>query len=842
MEREKIAFHIDECRYRDWDERALCLVGWVLDMSGKMPELALFGESGERLSLAEAERLTRPDVAAGYPQMPSEACLGFRLRIPEAESLAGEKGQLRLCALLGGQSTGLWSADAQEIREIRREQMMQLHMDRQEVIYGTLLIIEGWALMQRGSLQIQITDGQGRPVPAKLTRGRRPDVVEGQNLPEVYREQEMGFRAQIKVSEIPGRELILLFEGDTGEEKVQKRCTIDVKQLCRENSPMGRRKKVLAWENRGENLAYLKKKGLREFVRYVDVRAGIVTGDYEQWLARHRAGRRELAAQRRQSFPYRPRLSVVIPLYETPLPFLKEIVDSVRRQSYQNWQLVLADGSKSTEVQNFIRKRYGREKRICYRRLEENGGISENTNRALELAKGEYLLFADHDDVLAPEALYEIVKAINQSARTSGRPAEVLYTDEDKLSMDGRHYFEPNLKPDYNLFRLRENNYICHLFAVQKTFLDEVGFFRKEFDGAQDFDLILRCCERARQVVHIPKVLYHWRCHMESTAADPASKAYAYEAGRRAIEEHYARMGIRASVEMTERLGWYRSRVQVQGNPLVSVIIPNKDHIRDLELCLSSMDEKSTYRNFEVLVAENNSEEPETFAYYEQMVKKYPFVRLLTWEEGFNFSKINNFAAGQAAGEYLLFLNNDVEILSPGWIEEMLGICQQNTVAAVGAKLYYPDATIQHAGVVIGLGGIAGHLYCRAAGDEEGYMGRLVCVQEMSAVTAACMLVKKSFFDKVGGFDPDFAVAFNDIDLCMKLRSAGGRVVFTPYAQLRHYESKSRGLEDTPEKQLRFKKETKLFQEKWEEALAAGDPYYSPNLSLMEGDCRLREI
>ena len=486
-------------------------------------------------------------------------------------------------------------------------------------------------------------------------------------------------------------------------------------------------------------------------------------------------------------------------------------------------------------MKDFVEKHYGREERILYKKLEKNGGISVNTNAAIDMADGEYLMLCDHDDTLEPDALYEIVQAVNEKS------ADVIYTDEDKVSMDGQHYFDPNFKPEFNLFRLRENNYICHIFAVKKSLADKVGYLRSEFDGAQDYDFIFRCCEQAEHIAHIPKVLYHWRCHMDSTAADPESKKYAYEAGRNAIREHYQRLGIDARVEMTERPGWYRSQVKIQGNPLISIIIPNKDHIDDLELCLFSLTKKSTYRNYEVLVVENNSVQEETLAYYEKLTARYPKVRVLKWEKEFNYSAINNFAAKEAKGDYFLFLNNDVEILTPQWLEEMLQVCQQEKVAAVGAKLYYPDDTIQHAGVVLGLGGIAGHIMCRASREDPGYFGRMISVQEISAVTAACMMVRKSDFDAVGGFDETFQVAFNDIDLCMKFVAAGKKIVFTPYAELYHYESKSRGLEDTPEKQFRFDKEISRFKEKWGTRLEAGDPYYSPNLSVTEGDCSLRE-
>ena len=525
----------------------------------------------------------------------------------------------------------------------------------------------------------------------------------------------------------------------------------------------------------------------------------------------------------------------MIPLYNTPEEYLKELIDSVRAQTYTNWQLCLADGSEGSETRAFLNKKYRKENRITYKKLKENKGISENTNASMKLAAGEYILLCDHDDVLTPDALFHIAKAITE------QKADVIYTDEDKVSMDGKHYFEPNFKPDYNLFRLRENNYICHIFTFKRSLLEQTGTFRPEYDGAQDFDLILRCCEQAERIVHIPRVLYHWRSHMNSTAANPESKRYAFEAGKRAVEDHYRRLGIKAEVEMTDRPGWYRSHVAIDGEPMISIIIPNKDHIDDLDLCITSIEEKSTWKNYEILVVENNSEQKDTFVYYEELQRRYNNVRVLTWKKEFNYSAINNFAVRESRGEYLLFLNNDVEIITPSWMEEMLQICQQKGVGMVGAKLYYPDDTIQHAGVVLGLGGIAGHIMCKANRDEIGYMGRLVSVQEISAVTAACMMMKASVFCDAGGFDEELRVAFNDIDLCMQVRRMGEKIVFTPYAELYHYESKSRGLEDTPEKQLRFGKEVKCFKRKWERYLLKGDPYYSPNLSLKEGDCSLRK-
>lgn len=799
-------FSIDEERYDDRHGHVLSLDGWYSHPDRKTYGFELLGDGYDTVELPEIQRRERPDVAQALGCEFGDFLPGFTVQIPEVLKLAEKYQSLELFLRDGEERVSIWEISADELDELIKENLVEYHLDRVEILYDTMLEIQGWVVDQRGSVEVTVHQEDASLLDCRISRGRRPDVVERRNLDEEYKTQEIGFRISAALPEIKGREIILHFCGDS----VTKTYDIDIEELRKQNKPKG-------------------------FLSRLFGKESVAEGGYEAWLARHKVDKRTLRRQKHAAFAQKPLISIVIPLYCTPLPYLKELLESVRRQSYENWQLCLADGSPDDKAKEFIEKHYVREKRIVYRKLEENGGISTNTNEAVALAAGEYLMLCDHDDTLEPDALYEIVKAINDTG------ADVLYTDEDKVSMDGQHYFDPNFKPDFNLFRLRENNYICHIFVVKKSLTDETGFLRSEFDGAQDFDFILRCCEKAQKITHIPKVLYHWRCHMDSTAADPSSKAYAYEAGRKAVREHYQRLGIDAKVEMTERPGWYRSHVKVQGNPLISVIIPNKDHTDDLELCLFSMTRKSTYRNYEILIVENNSEKEETFEYYKKLPDRYPKARVLTWEKEFNYSAINNFAAKEAKGEYLLFLNNDVEILTPDWMEEMLQNCQQEDVAAVGAKLYYPDDTIQHAGVVLGLGGIAGHIMCRASREDPGYFGRMISVQEISAVTAACMMVKKSDFDAVGGLDETFQVAFNDIDLCMKFRAAGKKIIFTPYAELYHYESKSRGLEDTPEKQFRFDKEVKRFQEKWAQQLEMGDPYYSPNLSVTEGDCSLRE-
>lgn len=583
-----------------------------------------------------------------------------------------------------------------------------------------------------------------------------------------------------------------------------------------------------------KGFSYLKQYGFQEFKVRLSERFEKEEVDYNEWCKNDILTDEERKAQRERIWEYPPLISVVVPIYKTPEVFLRQMIESVTAQTYPHWQLCIADGSGDTAETKRIVDSYLSDKRIKYKILAENRGIADNTNAAMELADGDYIALFDHDDLLSENALYEVADRICKTG------AEIVYTDEDKVTSDLSERYQPNFKPDFNLDLLRSNNYICHLLVVKKTLLQEVGGQKKEFDGAQDHEFLFRCVEKAKGIEHIPKVLYHWRVHKASTADNPLSKKYAYDAGKRAVTEHIRRCGEEAEVTDTLFPGFYRAKYQVTGEPLVSIIIPNKDEKETLKKCLDSIKEKSTYRNYEIIIVENNSTGQEIFDYYKEIDGR-DGIRVVYWKSGFNYSALNNFGFTFAKGDYILCLNNDVTVITPDWLERMIGQCQRKEVGIVGVKLYYPDDTIQHAGVVLGLGGIAGHIMCRASREDPGYFGRMISVQEISAVTAACMMVKKSEFDSVKGFDETFQVAFNDIDLCMKFRASGKKIVFTPYAELYHYESKSRGLEDTPEKQFRFDKEVKRFQEKWAQQLEMGDPYYSPNLSVTEGDCSLRE-
>ncbi len=550
----------------------------------------------------------------------------------------------------------------------------------------------------------------------------------------------------------------------------------------------------------------------------------------------------EAAAQQNARFPQMVKFSILVPLYNTPEEFLREMIQSVTAQTYENWELCLADGSDGEhEYVGRIVKEYQEKDgkgRIVYKKLEKNEGISGNTNQCLLLATGEYIGLFDHDDILHPSVLYEYVKVINEKG------ADYIYCDETTFkSGDINKMLTMHFKPDYAIDNLRANNYICHFSVFARELLDGTELFRSRFDGSQDHDMILRLTDRARCVVHVPKLLYYWRSHPGSVAADIGAKPYAIEAAKGAVADHLRRHGFEhfqiTSTRAFETI--FKIRYQIIGSPLISIIIANRDHAEDLKRCISSILEKSTYENFEIIVVENGSTQQSIFDYYEEL-KANPRVSLVNFEGAFNYSAVNNLGARHARGEYLLLLNNDTQVITVNWMEELLMYAQRPDVGAVGAKLYYGDKTIQHAGVVLGLGAhrTAGHSHYGQHRDNLGYMGRLCYAQDVSAVTGACLLVKKTLYDQVGGLDESFAISLNDVDFCLKLRKLGCLNVFTPFAELYHLESVSRGLDDNGEKARRYNRESEQFRSKWKEVLDQGDPYYNPNFSLDRSDFALK--
>lgn len=561
-----------------------------------------------------------------------------------------------------------------------------------------------------------------------------------------------------------------------------------------------------------------------------------VDDPYQLWIIKNEPKPWELEECRRRAdnFGYKPKISIVTPVYNPDRNVLIEMIESVRSQVYQNWELVLVDGASTlSHVKKVLEDSAKEDNRIKVKFLDRNYGIGGNSQEALSLTTGEFVGFLDHDDTLAPFALYEVAKILNQEP-----DVDFVYSDEDKITEQGKRYdpfFKPDWSPDYFL----SCNYLCHLSVIRAGFVKEIGGFRLGVEGSQDYDLFLRATERSRKIFHIPKVLYHWRAGATSAAGSTSAKPYAYAAAQRAIGEAISRRGIKASVDHIPP-GFYRVKYELVGRPKISIIISTKDQVGILRKCIEAVLAKTRYDNFEIIIVDNQSGEHGILDFYRELTEANKRVRVLEYNKPFNFSAINNYAVANLNTDFCLFLNNDTEVISQEWLTAMLELAQRKNVGAVGAKLYYFDNTVQHAGVVIGLGGIAGHPHRFSPRSSPGYMGRLSVIQDVSAVTAACMMVRQEVFREIGGFDEALAVAFNDVDFCLRLRERGYLVVYTPYAELYHYESKSRGSDDTPERRERFSKEIELMRTRWKHILDSGDPYYNPNLTLDRGDLSLK--
>jgi GT2 family glycosyltransferase len=621
-------------------------------------------------------------------------------------------------------------------------------------------------------------------------------------------------------------------------------------------------------------------KGVADKLRAIYAyKASFRSRTYDHFRRHTALSEEQLEQQQATKFKTEPVFAIVTPLYKTKKFYLDRLVESFQSQTYPNFKVFFVDASPhnqagETEVTPLVESYH--DERIHYEILKDNKTISENTNVAIDLALKDkevtHVCLCDHDDELAPSALFEYAKALN------GNPhIKIIYCDEDKTDEHSTKFYDPAFKPDFNEFFLESCNYINHFFSVEKSLLKELKeedgvVERKEYNGAQDYDLYLRLVIKALKldakliksndkkinreiktalytsstIHHIPKILYHWRAGDGSTATNSANKLYAFESGKNALEDYYHRRKIDIKkVEISPILGYYRTCYKRKKSPLVSIIIPNKDHIEDLDLAISSV-MSGQYDNLEFIVVENNSEEEKTFGYYKQLEKNHKNAQVVYYKGDFNFSKICNFGVKAAKGEYLLLLNNDVEMINPDSLGEMVDLLNRKNVGAVGAKLLFSDNTIQHAGVLVGMGGIAGHLF-HAMKDIETeyccYHNKNNAVQSYSAVTAACLMTTRKIYDEVGGLDESLKVAFNDIDFCLKIRSHNHQVVFTPYSKFFHYESKSRGPEDSPEKIKRFHGEMRNFAKKWKTILEKGDPYYNPNLTLSaKGDCSIRSI
>ena len=822
---------VDREEYQWVPGGSLTVQGWKA-VEGEKAAIEVLDDKGEPVK-TEVTFFLRPDVVKRYPAYAVQADeLGFRVKLDDLENFIKAGKGIKILLKAGNEEKTLLERDAAELEKGWKAASIQYYVDFCG-LEDRRITIRGWMLDLTGENDLSVTDENGNEVPGVLNRSLRPDVAENLGLEgRVPENTESGFVFSCPRSEFQGKKLVFHMKNTL----VEKCYEISMKKIDFQYSKAGRLKKAIGRGKLAENKEILKKRGITGLLDHVKDNYFTDEEQYQRWLKKKRPSAWELHRQSKRTFDYEPLISIVIPLYNTPQEYLRKLLQSITAQSYGKFELCLADGSTKKGPAAFVKKFYGNDPRIRLKHLKLNAGISENTNEAIRMATGEFLMFADHDDFLEPDALYEMVRALNEN-----RELDLIYTDEDLCDEKGECFFAPRMKPDFNPDFLRSINYICHLVLVRKSLAEEVGLLRKQCDGAQDYDFLLRCIEKTDRVYHIPKVLYHWRVSETSTAGNQDSKTYAIDAGKLALTEHYARLGYEAEVEYTGIFIMYRMRLKLKSQPLVTILIPNKDQVETLANCLSSIYEKTDYPYFEILVVENNSEKEETFAYYEKMKQEHENFHVVTYQGGFNYSAINNFGVRHAKGEYLLFLNNDTEVISPFWIREMLGFCQREDTAAVGAKLFYPDGLVQHCGVVVGIANYAGHVQNFKTRRDNGYFGRLRAVQDISAVTAACMLVKRSVFEEIGGFDESFEVAFNDVDLCLRIRETGKLIVQDPNVELYHYESKSRGYENTPEKLARFKGEVIRFRKRWKAFLEKGDPYYSPNLTLMNGECTLRK-
>lgn len=553
--------------------------------------------------------------------------------------------------------------------------------------------------------------------------------------------------------------------------------------------------------------------------------------DYSYWIDIYENYNEKRVKNEIAKFKRNPKISIVMPVYNVEERWIEACIDSVINQYYENWELCIADDcSSDPHIKPLLNSYMERDKRIKVVFRKENGHISEATNSALEIATGEYVGLLDNDDELSVFALYEVVKLLNTHPE-----ADLIYTDEDKLS-ESNHRSQPFFKTDWAPDSLMTNNYICHFGVYRKKILNEIGGFRKGYEGSQDYDLVLRFTEKTKEIFHIPKILYHWRMIGNSTAVNPDSKGYAFEAGKRALEDALKRRGLEGTVSHGAFSGAYDIDYNIKSPGLVSIIIPTKDHLEDLKVCIDSIFEKTEYEDFEILIADNGSVEEKTKIFLEAYSEKYKEkFRVLSIDIPFNYSRINNLAVKEAKGDYLLFLNNDTKVITQGWLKKMVSYAQQDHIGAVGAKLYYPEDRIQHAGVLMGMGGIAGHGHLNYPKENYGYFGKLMINSNYSAVTAACMMVKRKDFDLVNGFEETLRVAFNDVDFCLKLYKNGKYNIWLHNVELYHYESKTRGFEDTEEKKQRFKKEIKYMETHWSRYIKE-DPFYNVNLTRVSGN------
>nr|WP_248628601.1 glycosyltransferase family 2 protein [Enterococcus cecorum] len=692
------------------------------------------------------------------------------------------------------------------------------------------IVISGWALDEETktvpSIHVEGFDGI-----VQISYVYRGDV---NALHKLASNVSAGFQIELDDHHSHNDSIRLVFEGN-------QQTTIKEINLNQKFSlvPGTEGKWLKRWQRVRRGLGYIRRNGLISTYRRLkmDQAPGKSVQDYQVWISKNENWDVEAIQKEIQNFKYQPKISILMPVYNVEQNWLEKCIQSVQNQFYPNWELCMADDCSTDEsVRPTLEKYAQSDERIKVVFRSENGHISRATNSALEIATGEFVALLDNDDELAPIAFYEVVKALNENPEL-----DLIYSDEDKIDMQGNR-FDPAFKPDWSPDLLLGTNYISHLGVYRRSIMNEIGGFRPGFEGSQDYDLVLRFTEKttAQRIHHIPKVLYYWRILPTSTAADQSTKGYAFEAGLKAVQEALVRRGIKGTAHHAAGNGLYDVEYEVLSTDLVSIIIPTRDGYDDMLRCLNSIVAKTSYPNYEIIVADNGSTDERMEKLYAkfkgQLGERF---RVESIDIPFNYSRINNLAAQKAKGKYLLFLNNDTEVITPGWITKMVSFAQFERIGMVGAKLYYPNQTIQHAGVIVGLGGAAGHCHHTYPKGDFGYFGKLEINVNYLAVTAACCMIRKADFEQLGGFEEELTVAFNDVDLCLREYEAGHDNVWLHGVELYHYESQTRGYENTPEKKARFDQETKFMEDRWGKYIA-NDPFYSPNLSRVGGHFGIR--
>lgn len=783
-------------------------VNYRIKLDGKEVDFELF-------------RPGREDIINGYDLGFKNTHIGFRLIIDCNE----EPKSIEIIAYTDTCSERILNYDQRKINKYRDKREINTYIDEFTFNEETRTYqLKGWAYSYaKDPIEYSVFDSNGKKVGVEFHSKGRVDLY---SLFFVGEDQiDCGYTIKWKGNAKEKYSFVLKTKNYQSKEILQEK-TPSQNVL----SKVPKLFKMLSYQHFKNGFRILKKKGFSGVIDRI-VHGSSNWAEYDEWFNATKVTEEELERQRNTKFEFAPMISIIVATFNTKEEYLKEMIDSVRNQSYSNWQLCIGDGSTNDSVEKYVKEHYGDDSRIVFKKLEKNYGISGNMNGALELVTGDYVGLFDHDDLLTPDCLYEFVASMQEVHH------DCVYSDEDKLNDKTKKFEDPHFKPDFSIDLLCSHNYITHFFVVNMDIVRKVGGMRSEYDGSQDHDFIFRCAEQANSVHHVPKILYHWRMHPLSTAMDPESKMYCYTSGKKAIESHFKRIGIDATVEMLPRplYGMYHCKYTVKDHPLVSILIPNYNHKDLLKGCIESLMNVNTYSNMEIVIVENNSTEQEIFDYYKELELTYSNVKVIYYEGDFNYSKINNYGVKYTHGEYILFLNNDTKVIEPDSIEDMLGVCQREDVGAVGAKLLYEDDTVQHCGVVVGYHGYATAAFSLIDRNDFGYMGRPRVSWDVSAVTAACLMTKREIFDEVGGFDEDFKVACNDVDLCLKIRSLNKWIVEDVFSVWYHYESKSRGLEDTPEKQARFQSEIARFQKKWPEILKNGDPFHNPNFDLDKG-------